>query len=559
MNTALRTGAKDGRLPALRVALAIVVLYLVLVVPVVPDDSGATALVALPPALPVLILLAALGTGRIRAATVMLAGVLVCVIAAFKLADALTHFVFARPFNAYLHLSLAADGVRFLDSTLGPIGAAGVVIAAMVVLACGGFALFRLMRMLNDPGRPRTRALSLGFGAALIAVWGVAAAADLRIGARPIAEDRIFTAAWERVIEHRDTARDIPVFRAALEREPYADVAPDRRLAALRGNDVVVLFIESYGRATVESPLFAPRIGPRLDAMGERLAAAGLTTASGWIDSATYGGQSWLAHSTLLSGLRIDRQTRYTALLDSRRATLARDFRTAGWRTVLMAPAIVRAWPEARFYGFDRTYTAPDLAYRGLALHYMTMPDQFTLSALARRELAVNRNSRTFAVAALTSSHAPWTPIPLLKRWDDIGDGRVFDASAFTGAPPEAVWSSSATIRGAYADSIAYVLATIESFVVEKAGGNTLVIVVGDHQPLPYVSANAPTRDVPVHVMSRNGALVHALAPGWLSPGMRPAATTASLPMEDFRGRLIETFTPGIVRPGPKAAGALGQ
>jgi hypothetical protein len=559
MSAARQTGAREGRLGALRVAFAVVVLYLVLAIPVIPDGSGAVALIALPPALPALVLLATLGTGRIRAATVVLAGTLVCVIAVFKLADALTHFVFARPFNAYLHLSLVADGVRFLGSALGPIGATGVVFAAVACLACAGFALFRLVRMLNDPARPRSRALSLCCGALLLATWGVAAAADLRLGPRPIAEDRIITATWERVIEHRDTARDVPIFRAALERDPYAGMTPDHRLSALRGHDVIVLFVESYGRGTVESPLFASRIGSRLDAMAKRLAAAGVMTASGWMESATYGGQSWLAHSTLLSGLRIDRQTRYTALLDSRQATLARDFRTASWRTVFMAPAIVRAWTEGGFYGFDRTYTAADLGYRGRAFHYMTMPDQFTLSALARRELSANRDFRTFAVAALTSSHAPWTPIPLLKPWDDIGDGRVFDASAFTGAPPETVWSSSESIRKAYADSIVYVLATIESFVVEKIGRNALVIVVGDHQPLPYVTANAPTRDVPVHVMSRNGALVGALTPGWLLPGMRPAATTTPLPMEDFRGRLIETFTPGIIRSGAKTAGALGQ
>jgi hypothetical protein len=559
MDTALQIGAKDGRIPALRVVLAIAVLYLVLAVPVIPDGSGAKILIALPPALPVLVLIAVLGTGNSRRMTVGLAAVLICFITLFKVADALTYFVFARPFNAYLHLSLVADGVRFLGSALGPIGATGTVVATVAALTCGGFALFRLMRMLNDPERPRARVLSLYCGGALVAAWAVAAAADLRIGARPVTEDRIFTATWERVLEHRDTARDVPLFRVALGKDPYADVAPGRRLAALEGTDVVVLFAESYGRATVESPLFAPRIGPQLDAMGKRLARAGLTAASGWMVSATYGGQSWLAHSTLLSGLRIDRQTRYKVLLDSRRATLARDFRNAGWRTVLMAPAIVRPWPDAGFYGFDRTYTAPDLAYRGLALHYMTMPDQYTLSALAHRELSANRDSGTFAVVALTSSHAPWTPIPLLKRWADIGDGRVFDASAFTGAPPEAVWSSSATLRGAYADSIAYVLAAIESFVIEKTGGNALVIVLGDHQPLPYVSANAPTRDVPVHVMSRNGALVRALAPGWLSPGMRPATTATSLPMEDFRGRLIETFTPGIPRSGLATAGALGQ
>ena len=59
------------------------------------------------------------------------------------------------------------------------------------------------------------------------------------------------------------------------------------------------------------------------------------------------GGQSWLAHASLLSGLRIDNQGRYRALLASPRRTLLHLAQAAGWRTAAVMPAITLAWPEA--------------------------------------------------------------------------------------------------------------------------------------------------------------------------------------------------------------------
>lgn len=565
MKSTLPLPAKDGWFGAARRAtLAILLLFLLLVLPTSLEGFRMANLLVLPLALPILVLLATLFPGVGRQISVIAASAMLFSIVLLKIADALALFAFARPFNAYLHLPLVEDGVRFLASSLGIVGATVVVVAASLVIAAGGFGIFCLMRSLNTSRVPQFRRFPLVVGGAILATWGVLFVGGARNAAGPIAQDTVFASLWSRALEHQKMALDLPFFQASLAADPYLAVEPKRRLSALDGTDVLVLFIESYGRATLESPLYASRMDPLLDAMGKRMASSGLTTASGWMTSTTYGGQSWLAHSSLLSGLPIDRPSRYDALLLSKRMTLARDFHMAGQRSVFVMPAIVRPWPEAAFYGFDHIYTAENLSYRGKAIHYMTMPDQFTLSALYDRELSKSKRPNLFSTIALISSHAPWTPIPAIKPWSGIGDGNSFDSGAFSGLPPEKVWSETESIREYYVESITYVLKTIESFLIERLDGNALVFILGDHQPLPFVTRNAPTRDVPIHVVSRDGKLVRALAPDWLSPGMKPAPGANALPMENFRGRLIETFTPGLSTARPNnqrngAQGGLGQ
>jgi hypothetical protein len=52
------------------------------------------------------------------------------------------------------------------------------------------------------------------------------------------------------------------------------------------------------------------------------LARAGWSTQSAWLGSPTFGGISWIAHSTLQSGLWVNNQQRYNQLAASNRFTL---------------------------------------------------------------------------------------------------------------------------------------------------------------------------------------------------------------------------------------------
>ena len=79
-------------------------------------------------------------------------------------------------------------------------------------------------------------------------------------------------------------------------------------LSGLRGKDVLLVFVESYGR-TRAGP--AHRRGRRLMPGTSGCISAGFSSRSGWLTSPTFGGVSWLAHVTLQSGLWVDSQQRY--------------------------------------------------------------------------------------------------------------------------------------------------------------------------------------------------------------------------------------------------------
>jgi len=254
------------------------------------------------------------------------------------------------------------------------------------------------------------------------------------------------------------------------------------------------------------------------------------------------GGQSWLAHATLLTGMRIDHQQRYAALLASARRSLIHGFERAGWRTVAVMPAITMPWPEGGWFGYDATYTAAELGYAGAPFNWVTMPDQYTLSALERLELARADRPPVMAEVALISSHAPWTPIPPVLDWGDIGDGSVFTPDARSGDPPAVVWRDAERVRAQYLKAVDYALANLASYVATFARDDLVLVVVGDHQPAPLVTGEGAGFEVPMHVIAAPEVLASIDDWGW-SAGMLPAADVAAWPMAAFRDRFVEAFS----------------
>lgn len=148
--------------------------------------------------------------------------------------------------------------------------------------------------------------------------------------------------------------------RAALEIEwPAQNV--DSTLDGLDGANVFVIFLESYGVTLIEDAHHFEAIAPRYEEMAERLDAAGYSYASSQIQSPTFGGGSWRAHATFLSGFHVETEHLYNALLDSERKTLVSVLSERGYRTVAIEPGIKWFWPDGEFYGFDRIYAFDDI------------------------------------------------------------------------------------------------------------------------------------------------------------------------------------------------------
>jgi hypothetical protein len=508
-------------------------LGLLLLLPSRPDGFGPAALGAVPLELPALVLVLVAAPRRARPAVRGAVVVLLVATTVLKLADLATKAAFLRPFNPVLDRELPAAGLRLLAGSVGWPLALAALAAAAGALAALAWATWRATGRIAAADGPRW----LGAAAVPALALVLADAGPFDLPGRA-ATSRL---AWAHLGDARRAGADLAAFRAAAAEDPLARLAPEAILPALEGRDVLVVFVESYGRSALTNPRYAPTVTATLAEAEARLADAGLAARSAFLASPTVGGQSWLARATLVSGLRVADKGRYRALVASPRRTLLHLAQKAGWRTAAVVPAITLAWPEGGYFGYDEVLAADDLGYRGKPFNWVTMPDQFTLAALERRLLGPGPRAPVFAEVALISSHAPWTPVPELVPWDALGDGRVFDAQATAGDPPDVVWRDPERVRDQYLAALDYALRAVAGFAERRAASDPLLVVLGDHQPAAFVSGDAADPAVPVHVIGSPAALGHLDGWGW-TPALVPGADAHTWPMEAFRDRFVAAF-----------------
>jgi hypothetical protein len=470
-------------------------------------------------------------------------GVLLGVLTLGTLLDVGFYDVLVRPFDPVLDWALLDDAAGVLAASVGPAAGVAVVVLALVLaaaLVAGlGFSALRSARLVRRHRGAAARALAV-----LAVAWSAGAVSGVQlVPDEPLAARGTARTAQDRVQQVVAGVRDRAAFARQAAVDAYAKTPATSLLLGLQGKDVLIVFVESYGRSALQDPPLASVVDPALDAGRPQLAAAGFAGRSAFLTSPTAGGGSVLAHSTLLSGLWIDNQQRYRNLLATGRLTLNEAFHEAGWRSVGVLPANTRAWPEGAFYHYDTVYDARNMGYRGPHFGYATMPDQYTLSVLQRRELAPAQRPPVVAEIALVSSHVPWAPLPQPVSWDGVGDGSVFDPMPAEGPSLSQVWSETTGIRDAYARSIAYSLSTLFSFVSTYGSDRTVVVVLGDHQPAPVVTGAGASRDVPVTILARDPAVLAQVSGwGWQS-GVRPAPDAPVWRMDTFRDRFLAAFS----------------
>ncbi|MGK9169152.1 sulfatase-like hydrolase/transferase [Inquilinus limosus] len=534
-------------LGGLRVAAALVWLTLLLGMPSDPNSWQTYSLISVPVELAILTLLLALAAPLRRSQAVAAGlGGLGLLFVLLKLADLATQLSFGRPVNLYVDRLLLVNGMHLASGVIGAFGLIGLTLAALIAGWGVWWATARSVRTLQRAlaaSAPR-RAAAGGLAALAILAFAVGQAVPDAYGAARPVDDIASRMVADQVGRLIPTLAMAGQFRTEEAADPLRGALPATPLAGLGGADVTVVFVESYGRSALEDPRFDTAPMAALAEAAPKLAAAGIHTASGWLASPTRGGQSWLAHATLASGLEVDNQLRYDLLVTGRRMTLVRLFADAGYHTALIAPAITRPLPEAtRFYGFDHTLFADDLGYAGPPFGWVTMPDQYTLAAYERWR---QRQPRPlFSEVVLVSSHAPWTPVPaLVEDWGSIGDGSLYRTLPAAGGTPEEVWRDPDRIRTQYGLSVAYSLRAVLDYAGRLLDDHTLMIVLGDHQPAPIVTGPGTPRDVPVHVFSRDPDLVARFRDWGFANGLAPPAAGPVAPMASFRDAFARSFSP---------------
>ena len=493
---------------------------------------------------------AALPRNRWTLAGALLAAIAFVMVGLVGLGDATIRMSLSRPLNLYLDARLLSAVVHLLTGTLGTVTAWLAVMAAVG----GVLGIVAVLGHLLAPPKGIQPVLWNAKGAllAVLLVGSLAAAARTPGSAGPIGlpASRLMS---EQARFLRDLLAEKEAFALELasSRDSYRDTPG--LLARLGGRDVVLAFVESYGTSALEDPRYAPVIRPRLEEMEERLRQTGLALVTGAFVAPSQGGQSWLGHGSILSGLWLHNQMRYDLLLGSNRETLIDDFRAAGYRTAALMPAITMAWPEGTRFGYDEIFAFSDIDYRGPPLNWVTMPDQFTWSFL-EQTIRPSRDGRpVFAELGLISSHAPWTPIlELIDDWDTIGDGSVFEPWRDAGERPEDLWRDADRVREHVALSIDYAIHAATAYAERYGGDDLLLIVLGDHQPAPLITGDGAPRTVPVHVIAGDPNLLEPFREWGFVAGAFPDPEREALRMDAFRPWFITTFSGALQESGQK-------
>ncbi|MCO6003613.1 sulfatase [Actinoallomurus purpureus] len=538
---------------AARVTTALAAAFVVAAL-IAPDDATRLTLLAfvrIPVEGLIGVVLVLFLPGRARRVVAALIGAALGVLAIVKLLDLGFSVVLARPFNPDYDWPLFSAGLEFLRTSAGEAGAIGAVVVvallAVGLLVLAARSVLRLTRVLARHKIATTRTV-----AALAVAWVAFAVFGVQITPGVPVAGHTYDHSHQVLVGLRDR-KEFAKEAAAVD--AFRGTPAQNLLTGLHGKDVMLVFVESYGRDAIEDPKFGPQADAVLDAGTRRLAAAGFGARSAFLTSPTAGGGSWLAHSTLLSGLWIDNQQRHDTLMKSDRFTLSQAFRRGGWRTVAVEPGNTRPWPEgSSFYGYERIYDRWNNGYHGPLVDWGTAPDQYTLSAFHRAELTAPHRPPVMAEIPLTSSHAPWVPTPRLIDWKAVGDGSSFGPLAAAGDQREAVWRSLTRIRAAYWGTIEYSLNTLISYVETYGDKNLVMVFLGDHQPTPLVTGPGADRDVPITIVARDKAVLDRIS-GWgWQDGLRPDPHAPVWRMNAFRDRFLTAFGP---QPQPTRTSAL--
>jgi hypothetical protein len=461
-----------------------------------------------------------------------------------RYADVTAPAVYGREINLYWDTRHMGAVVAMLATAVSPWIVAAVLASILIVSHVAHrflrWALGCVADAMNHPRERRVLAAVAG-AIALLFVGQHATSGAPRVPhfATPVSESY---------------ARQARLFTSDLSREVVLPPAArlDSDLAAVGGADVFLVFVESYGAVSYDNPTFAARLTASRQALAADVAGTKRQVVSAFVESPTFGGSSWLAHVSLLTGVEVRNEDTNVRLMAQRRDTLVTTFSRRGYRTVAAMPGNSHPWPEGAFYRFDEIHDRAKLDYRGPKFGWWYVPDQFTLARLDALEIATPARKPVFVVMPTISTHAPFGPTaPYQDDWSRLLTAEPYDADSVTEAlahEPDLL-----DMGPSYVNAIAYTYRSIGGYLRLRADRDFVMIVIGDHQPAAAVSGEGASWDVPVHVIASRPQVLERLEAHGFTPGLTPDRAGLG-PMHELVPILLDAFGGR-----PEAAGLLAD
>lgn len=434
-----------------------------------------------------------------------------------RYADVTSPALYGRPVNLYWDLPHAGEVIGMLARVASRWLIAAVCLASAALLA----ALYCLARWALgaiEDGIRRDAPVRIGLGCLSVVLLLCFLAQQL--------DDHRFPPYPRFSIPVTQTyalqaARVIAVLSGAGARSLPPSPPLRSNLGALDGDDMLLIFVESYGRTTYDRAEYQAFLRPARARLQAAIQDTGRSVVSAFVTSPTFAGTSVLAHLSLLTGIQVRTPQQYQLLMTQQRATLVSVFRDAGYRAIALMPGNQHPWPEGSFYGFDQIYDASQLHYRGPPFGWWHIPDQFSLEVLDVDELAPHPRRPLFVFLPTLSTHMPFRPIPPMQSdWPRMLSAQPYDSAPLQSAlarTPQ--WTH---LGESYVSAVQYFFDSFASLLRHRPHEPCVVVLLGDHQPAASVSGADASWDVPVHVIASRPQILDALRERGFQSGLYP-------------------------------------
>jgi Sulfatase len=440
-----------------------------------------------------------------------------------------------RPINPYWDVRYASD-VTAMFVRAAPVWGVVLTLLAIVALVAAVYVLVRwAFGRLARAMTAATERLAVGIiAAATIVFFVVQALGDIEVVPQvPVYSTPVI----------QTYARQAQMLRDAIVARSRP-LAPSPRmnsdLSLVAGADVLLVFMESYGAITWQRPDFVTRLGPDRARLADDVQSAGKGVVSALVESPTFGGSSWYAHISLLSGIEVRDPNTNALLMTQQRETVVTEFARHGYRTLAVMPGLWSSWPEGAFYGFQDIYGGERLAYKGPQFGWWDIPDQFSLAQTDALEGSRRARAPLFIFLPTVSTHTPFTPTPPYQPdWARMLTDHPFDdadvMSAFRRQPD---WMN---LGPSYGNAVAYAYQVLGGYLQQRRERDFVMIVIGDHQPPALVTGEGASWDVPVHVVSSRTEILDRLTAQGFRKGLDPGAG-ALAKMHELLPVLLDAF-----------------
>ncbi|MFQ6607498.1 MAG: hypothetical protein ACE5EE_03055 [Fidelibacterota bacterium] len=319
--------------------------------------------------------------------------------------------------------------------------------------------------------------------------------------------------------------------------------------------DIFVFVIEAYGKILAEHPQLKDQYTQELLRWQDKFATMGWAMTSNYSEAPVSGGKSWLSVATLMCGVKVSNQTVYSLLLKhfSDYPHLVHFLQTQSFHSIILQPTVQRQRRSfdfssyEDFYGYHRWIYYDDLGYTGMRFGWGIVPDQYSLNAAYERFI-VDAPHPLFFLFTTVTSHAPWLDLPLyLDNWRNLNDLK------------EDTWSGSKRVYNQrikyriglrkivnldnYLQHINYQFQVINDYITNKITDNSIVVIVGDHQP-SIITDKSHGFQTPIHILSRDSTLVSLFHEYGFIPGLfKDPNETNTIRHEGFYSLLVRILT----------------